>query len=82
MQQKNEKDFVDTLDNLFDIAHMDAMKLMTIEEDKQFLTAQREKGRLATWVMLIQSSLQKKVEHKRDELMTFNVNNAANFRNL
>ena len=33
-------------DNLFDIAHGDALKKMKIEEDKMFLHRQREPGRL------------------------------------
>lgn len=44
-QRSNEKKFVDKLDDLFDIAHADAMKIITIQEDKEFLLAQREKGR-------------------------------------
>lgn len=37
--------FIDELDDLFDIAHSNAFDLMNIDEDKDFLTAQREKGR-------------------------------------
>ena len=44
-QRKNEQEFLDKMDDLFDIAHVDAIKLMTNEEDKQFLFAQRKKGR-------------------------------------
>jgi hypothetical protein len=43
-QIANEKTFVD-LDNLFDIACMDVLRKCTIEEDRQFLLAQREPGR-------------------------------------
>ncbi|XP_050530606.1 uncharacterized protein LOC126899603 [Daktulosphaira vitifoliae] len=42
---RNEEDFVNKLDDLFDIAHSDALNLIKIEVDKQFLLAQREKGR-------------------------------------
>ncbi|KAL3275159.1 hypothetical protein HHI36_019928 [Cryptolaemus montrouzieri] len=45
-QIEKERLFVEPLDNLFDIAHNDADKLITIEEDKQFLKAQRQKGRI------------------------------------
>lgn len=38
-------DFVDDLDNLFDIAHANAMELMCIDEDKIFMEQQRQKGR-------------------------------------
>jgi hypothetical protein len=34
-----------SLKDLFDIAHANAMELMTFEEDKQFLQAQRKEGR-------------------------------------
>ncbi|XP_050528083.1 uncharacterized protein LOC126898185 [Daktulosphaira vitifoliae] len=42
---RNEEDFVNKLDDLFDIAHSDALNLIKVEVDKQFLLAQREKGR-------------------------------------
>lgn len=45
VQRQNEKSFVDTLDDLFDIAHGDAMELIKSEETKQFLIAQRQTGR-------------------------------------
>ena len=44
-QQANETEFIQSLDNVFDMAHMDAMTLIKIPEDKQFLLAQREPGR-------------------------------------
>jgi len=40
-----EKNFKISLDNLFDIAHADALKIIKIEEDKLFLNKQREPGR-------------------------------------
>ena len=45
MQCQKEKDFKDDLDNLFDMAHQDALDMITIEEDKEFLIARRKKGR-------------------------------------
>ena len=44
-QRNNEAAFVDKLGNLFDIAHNDALSLISIQEDRDFLIAQREKGR-------------------------------------
>lgn len=44
-QEMHEKAFTDCLEDLFDIAHADALNMITIDEDKQFLMAQREKGR-------------------------------------
>lgn len=43
--KRREEDFQISLDNLFDIAHADALQLMKIEEDKIFLQNQREPGR-------------------------------------
>jgi len=44
-QRANEANFVDKLEDLFDIAHTNALKMMKIQEDRDFLLAQREKGR-------------------------------------
>ncbi|KAE9539939.1 hypothetical protein AGLY_005191 [Aphis glycines] len=44
-QIKNENEFVQCFDELFDIAHADALNMMTIDIDKQFLITQRQKGR-------------------------------------
>ena len=44
-QKTNEQQFTMGLDDLFDIAHANALSMMTIQEDKDFLVAQREKGR-------------------------------------
>jgi hypothetical protein len=43
-QIKLEESLTSTLDDLFDIAHADALQLIKVEEDKKFLLAQREKG--------------------------------------
>lgn len=43
--KKKEKDFVEKLEDLFDIAHANALNIISIEEDKQFLNNQRMKGR-------------------------------------
>ena len=40
-QKQKECDFLKELDSFFDIANQNAMQMMTIEEDKQFLLAQR-----------------------------------------
>lgn len=44
-QIDKEQAFTIDLDNLFDVAHVDALVLLTIEEDRLFLLAQRERGR-------------------------------------
>lgn len=45
VQKKHEQDFLDNLDDLFDIAHANAMDTIKIKEDKLFLINQRKKGR-------------------------------------
>lgn len=44
-QIANEEEFKEAFNDLFDVAHQEALQLIKIEEDKQFLLAQREKGR-------------------------------------
>lgn len=46
IQKTHEKIFEEQLDDLFDIARTNALSLIKIEEDRQFLLKQREKGRL------------------------------------
>ena len=44
-QKANEKEFKIAMKNLFDVAHANAMSLISIKEDKDFLKAQREPSR-------------------------------------
>lgn len=44
-QIKKKEVFKDRLTDLFDIAHLNALQIIKIDEDKKFLLAQREKGR-------------------------------------
>ena len=44
-QEANEKEFQVAMKNLFDVAHANAMSLIHIQEDKEFLIVQREPGR-------------------------------------
>jgi len=44
--KKKERDFVDTFNDLFDIAPKNALTKITIEEDREFLLNQRKKGRV------------------------------------
>ncbi|EFN86450.1 hypothetical protein EAI_00065, partial [Harpegnathos saltator] len=43
--KQKETEFVSKFNDLFDIAHASALDMITIEEDKQFLISQRQKGR-------------------------------------
>jgi len=47
-QTARGKHFVGSLDDLFNIAHQDALSMIKIDEDREFLLAQREKGRRGT----------------------------------
>src|SRR5215469_11266488 len=44
-QMNNEQTFLEKVENLFDIAHANAMAMITENEDKLFLEYQRKKGR-------------------------------------
>ena len=44
LNKKKEADFKSIFKNLFDIAHSNALKIITIEEDLQFLITQHETG--------------------------------------
>ncbi|KAL4141447.1 hypothetical protein QTP88_004085 [Uroleucon formosanum] len=48
IQMHKNAQFISKLDDLFDIAHADALNLISIEEDRAFLVAQRQKGRLGS----------------------------------
>ncbi|XP_050526437.1 uncharacterized protein LOC126897076 [Daktulosphaira vitifoliae] len=45
LYKKREQNFVDQIEELFDIAHVNAISLMKIQEDIDFLRLQRTKGR-------------------------------------
>ncbi|KAL4135150.1 hypothetical protein QTP88_006793 [Uroleucon formosanum] len=44
-QKKNENNFLEKLEELFDIAHLNALDIIKIDEDRQFLLLQRQPGR-------------------------------------
>lgn len=43
LNKNRQKDFKENLNDLFNIAHADALSLIKIYEDRQFLSAQRKK---------------------------------------
>lgn len=45
IDQRNEKEFVNKLDDIFDIANANALNMIEIEIDKQFLISKRTKGK-------------------------------------
>jgi hypothetical protein len=50
---------------LFDIAHANALNLMTIEEDRAFLLAQREKGRPDSLIGIDKKSYMKEINKEK-----------------
>ncbi|GBM45488.1 hypothetical protein AVEN_210221-1 [Araneus ventricosus] len=60
-QEENERNFISDLNNLFDIAHANALEIIKIEEDRKFLLSQRERGRRG-YLMGIDMKLAKRVE--------------------
>ena len=67
LQQKRDE-FVRSLDELFDIAHANALETMKNEEDKKFLLAQRQKGRPGFFVGLLEkSNLEQEQRPKTDK---------------
>lgn len=61
--KERESNWSHDLDELFDIAHADTLQMIKIEEDKQFLLAQRQKGRPGKM-----GSIDKKLAKKESEL--------------
>lgn len=68
--RQKEKQWQRKLGGLFDIAHADALNIMKVEEDKQFLLAQREEGRRGLIGSVDKASLIKeaKLQKKREWL--------------
>ena len=67
-QKANEQKFVNSLINLFDIAQANAMSMITLEEDREFLSAQRLEGRQGSMISKDMSlSQQESRSQKRDE---------------
>lgn len=64
-QISNEESFTDTFSDLFDIAHQDALVLITVEEDRAFLLAQREKGRKGAMAGVDTKLLKKEAELRK-----------------
>lgn len=65
-QSERENKFGEELNDLFDVAHADAMAIMKNEEDKDFLLAQREPGRRGRMggVDLVQVALEERVAER------------------
>jgi len=59
IQKKNEEKFKEKLKDLFDIAHANALQMINLEKDRQFLILQRKKGRPVYFSRLIMHWLEK-----------------------
>ena len=72
LQESKEKKFLDSLDDLFDIAHSDALTMMHIESDKHFLLNQRQKGRPGSMIgvdrNLTEMEQRKTIRQEEDEI--------------
>ena len=73
-KRRKEIAFVDSLDDLFDVAYADAMKLINIEEDRKFLEAQREKGRRGCMDAVYTKLPQSQQDDQTDKLFENNQN--------
>lgn len=62
-----ENDFCSKMENLFDIAHADALTIIRIQEDRDFLLAQREPGRRG-YMGPVDKELAEKEERKKQRL--------------
>ena len=70
LHRKSEAKFVDVLDDLFDVAHADALQLIKIDEDREFLIAQREIGRRGCLGSIdMKLTRQEKRHQKREEVV-------------
>lgn len=67
IQMRRETEFLNTLDDLFDIAASDALTQMKNKEDQDFLIAQREKGRKGS-LLGINLKEQKREEEKQERI--------------
>lgn len=71
-QETAEQKFNDELDDLFDIASSGALNLMSNEEDRKFLLAQRQKGRPGSMIgadcILAGTEKRKKARMEQEEL--------------
>ena len=64
-QKQKEEDFKSMFENLFDIAHANALEMISIEEDEQFLMVQRELGCRGAMGPVAISFKKKKTEKER-----------------
>ncbi|KAF2902851.1 hypothetical protein ILUMI_03334, partial [Ignelater luminosus] len=67
-QKSKEKIFGENMNNLFDIAHANALSLISIDEDKEFLIAQRKPNREGSMIgidLKLTAAEKRKAERKK-----------------
>jgi hypothetical protein len=62
-----ERVFTDCFDDLFDVASQNALQIMNIVEDREFLTNQRKKGRVGCMIGVDQALARKEARKKYRE---------------
>lgn len=65
-QINKEKQFTDQSEDLFDIAHANAMQMISLEDDTIFLTLQRQKGR-SGYLSGVDYAFMRKVKNKEEK---------------
>lgn len=71
--KEHEKLFISTFNDLFDVAHADALQIMKIEIDRLFLINQRKKGRIGFMYGIDYTNMRKEqlsMERKNKTLVT------------
>lgn len=64
-QIKNENEFIQYFDKVFDFAHADGLDIMTTDIDKQFLINQRQKGRQGALMGVDWKSQKREFKHSK-----------------
>lgn len=83
--KSQEEKFVGELDDLFDMAHINALTMTTIQEDRDFLLAQRKKGRQGSMAGIDKALagiekrrlVREKAEEQRRKRVATEINTAA-----
>ncbi|XP_005999918.1 uncharacterized protein LOC102358969 [Latimeria chalumnae] len=68
-QIQKEEEFTKLVQELFDIAHQDALQIMTIQEDKDFLIAQRH-GRQGSITSVDEEARRKEIKKQKERERT------------
>lgn len=84
LDKKNETDFIDRFNDLFDVAHAEALSMIQIPEDKVFLLNQRKKGRVG-YMLGIDKKLadeELKAQEKQQKIQSRKEKESANLKRI